>query len=101
MTVSHIIIQTFVSRPGQECFTHLETSPLLVKGCKLWSLIGNHGWSLSSEGSLACHTYCDTRHPFIMVISEEPLQSHLKPSLSVFTMSVVAGIRTSNFPLAG
>ena len=29
-------------------------------------------WSLSSEESLACHTYCDTRHPFIMVISEDP-----------------------------
>ena len=27
-----------------------------------------HLWSLSSEGSLACHTYCDTRNPFLMVI---------------------------------
>ena len=27
---------------------------------------------LSSEGSLACHTYCDTGHLFIMVISEDP-----------------------------
>ena len=26
-----------------------------------------HSWPLSSEGSLACHTYCDTGHPFIMV----------------------------------
>ena len=24
-----------------------------------------HSWQLSSEGSLACHTYCDTGHPFI------------------------------------
>ena len=24
-----------------------------------------HSWPLSSEGSLACHTYCDTGHPFI------------------------------------
>ena len=23
-----------------------------------------HLWSLSSEGSLACHTYCDMGHPF-------------------------------------
>ena len=29
-------------------------------------------WPLSNEGSLACHTYCDTEHPFIMVISEDP-----------------------------
>ena len=28
-----------------------------------------HSWSLNSESSLACQTYCDTAHPFIMVIS--------------------------------
>ena len=28
--------------------------------------------SLNIEGSLACHTYSDTGHPFIMVISEDP-----------------------------
>ena len=26
----------------------------------------------SSEGSLACHTYCDIGHPFIIIISEDP-----------------------------
>ena len=31
-----------------------------------------HLWLLSSEGSLACHTYCDTGHTFIIVISEDP-----------------------------
>ena len=47
-------------------------------------------WPLSSEGSLACHTYCDTGNLFIMVISEDCIQifcvvvfvifsSHLKP----------------------
>ena len=30
-----------------------------------------HSWPLSSEGSLSYHTYCDTGHPFIMVISED------------------------------
>ena len=30
-----------------------------------------HSCLLSSEGSLACHTNCDTMHPFIMVISED------------------------------
>ena len=38
-------------------------------------------WPLSSEGFLACHTYCDTGHPFIMVISENPWHSHLLPSV--------------------
>ena len=31
-----------------------------------------HSWTLSSEGSLMCHTYCDTGLPFIMVISVDP-----------------------------
>ena len=30
-----------------------------------------HSRPFSSEGSLACHTYCDTGHPFMMVISED------------------------------
>ena len=42
-----------------EFFTHLKTSPLPVKSC---------------EGSLASDTYCDTGHPFIMVISESPVE---------------------------
>ena len=48
-----------------------------------------HSWPLSSEGSLVCHIYCDTEHPFIMVISEDLWHSHLLPSIwhwsSIFT----------------
>ena len=40
-----------------------------------------HLWPLSSEGSLACHTYFDTGHPFIMVIPEGPWHSQLLPSV--------------------
>ena len=40
-----------------------------------------HTWSLSSEGSLTCHNYCDTGLPYIMVISEDPWHSHLLPSV--------------------
>ena len=36
-----------------------------------------HSWPLSTEGSLACHTYCDTGYPFIMAISEELWHPHL------------------------
>ena len=39
-----------------------------------------HLWPLSSEGSLACHNYCDTGHPFTMGISEDPWHSHLMSS---------------------
>ena len=37
-------------------------------------------WALS-EGFLARHIYCDTWHPFIIVISEDQWQSHLLPSV--------------------
>ena len=40
-----------------------------------------HSWPLSNEGSLICHTHCDTGLPFIMVISEDPWHSHLLPSV--------------------
>ena len=30
-----------------------------------------HSWPLCSECFLACHTYSDTGHPFIIVISED------------------------------
>ena len=40
-----------------------------------------HSWPLSSVGSLACHTSCDTGHPFIMDITEDPWHSHLLPSV--------------------
>ena len=39
-----------------------------------------NSWPLSSEGSLACHTYCDRGHPFIMVFSEDPWHSRLMRS---------------------
>ena len=38
-------------------------------------------WPMSSERSLACLTYCDKGHSFIMVISEDPWHSHLLPSV--------------------
>mgnify|MGYP003690142205 CR=1 FL=1 len=56
-----------VYRPTSKFFTHMETSPLPVKGCTFLPMLG-----MSSQGSLACHTYCDTGHPFKMVISEDP-----------------------------
>ena len=40
-----------------------------------------HSWPLSSEGSLACHTFCDTGHPFIKVISKHSWHSHLLQSV--------------------
>ena len=44
-------------RPTREFFSQMNTSFLPVKGCKFLTCS-------SSEGSLACHTYCDTGQPF-------------------------------------
>ena len=41
-----------------------------------WRTCAKHLWPLSREGALACHTYCDTGHPFIMVISKDLWHSH-------------------------
>ena len=68
-----------------------------------------HLWPVSSEGSLAYHTYCDTGHPFIMVISEDLWHSHLMLSVWQWSChylfcrprSVAAGIWTPRLPLAG
>ena len=69
----------WVLRPTQEFFTHMETTSLLVK-LQIFTY-NRHSWSLRREGSFTCHTYCDTRHPFMMVISEDTWHSHLLPSV--------------------
>lgn len=65
-------------RPTWEFFTHLEASLLLVKGCTVWPKFSLT--AIEREGSLAYHTYCDTGHPFLLVISEGPWHSHLLSS---------------------
>ena len=59
-----------------------------------------HSLPMSNEGSLTCHSYCDTGHPVKMVISED--LRHLLLSPSFFRpRSVAVGIRTPNLPLEG
>ena len=55
----------FYVRPTREFFTHLET----LKGCTFWR--ARHSWPLTLA--------CNTDHPFIMVIFEDPWHSHLLP----------------------
>ena len=42
-----------------------------------------HSWSLSSEGSLVCHTYCDTGRPFMMLVSDNKWHLLLLPTVAV------------------
>ena len=62
-----------VFRPIWEFCTLLETSAWTVKVGNFLPMLAL--MAMSNKVSLACHTYCDTGHPFIMVISENP--SHL------------------------
>ena len=64
-------------RPTREFFTHIETSPLSVKGCKFWPILSPSGhWKV--RVSLACHSYCNTGRPFIMVFSNDSCYSHIE-----------------------
>ena len=77
-------VETSVSSSWFECshkftrefFTHLETPPLSVKRFKFWTMLGTYGYWTARD------IYCDTGHPFIMVISEDPWYSQLLPRVS-------------------
>ena len=68
------------------------TSPLYCtgKGPQILTFT-RHSRPLSSEGSLACQTFCNTGHPFIMDTSKDPKHTHeaerlaVEPSLPVLT----------------
>ena len=96
-----VLFCLFVSSfcPTREFFTHLET--ITGEGLQIFTICSVLV-AIEHEESLACHTYCDTGHPFIVVISEDPWHSHLLPSvwqwnyhyLFLWLKSVEAGIRT-------
>ena len=59
-----------VLRPTREFFHSYRDLNITGEGLQILTY-ARHSWPLSSEGYLACHTYCDTGHPFIKVISED------------------------------
>ena len=69
-----------------------------------------HLWSLSNEGSLTCHTYCDNGasiynvnliKPVTLTPNAERLAVELLNPVFFRLRSVLAGIQTPNLPLAG
>ena len=68
----------FVSSFSSELRIFHSFGDVTIAGERLQILTyARHSWPLSSEGSLTCHIYYDTGHPFMMVISEDPWHSHL------------------------
>ena len=59
--------------PIQDCFTQIETSSWLA------FTYTRYAWPFNTRSSLVCNTYCDTEHPFLMVIIEDAWHSHLLP----------------------
>ena len=57
--------------PTREFFTQGDVT-ITGEGLQCFFTYARHSWPLSNEDSLACHTYCDTGHPFMMVIPEDP-----------------------------
>ena len=53
--------------------------PIAGEGMQIFTY-ARHLWPLSSEDSLSYHSYCETGHPFILVISEDQWHSHLMPT---------------------
>ena len=69
--VKYIYITCRGYRPTREFFYSYEDVTIADEGQQTLTY-PRHSWLLSIEGSLACHAYCDTDPPFIMVISEDP-----------------------------
>ena len=60
------LIMFVVLRPTGKIFTHAYGDVTFI-GEGLQNLsYARHSWPMSNEGSLTCHTYCDTGQPFII-----------------------------------
>ena len=66
--------------PTGKLFTHMETSCITGERLQLMTYAW-YSWPLSNESSLACHTYCNTGYPFLMVISENPRHTPISERL--------------------
>ena len=95
----------WIFRPNREFFTLTRASPLPGKGFKFWPKLDTES-QLAVTVLLRVNIYCDTGHPFKMVISEDPWHSHLLPSVKQWSCpyflirlkSDAAGIPTPNLP---
>ena len=91
-----IICSLGVFRPKREFFTRMETSPLPVKGCIFWPMLGTHGhWTVRV-------LYCDTGHPFLYPTHAEDIMFLTRHSVSqsvspVFLVSATPETAQQNF----
>ena len=60
-----------VFRPTREFFHSYGDVTIACEGLQMLTCAWD-SWPLSREGSLACHTYFDTGHPFIMFSPRTP-----------------------------
>ena len=97
------LLITWTNNPTQECFTHMETSPLRVKSCTFWPMLNTR--PLSSEGSLPCllgHGASVNNGNPRGPVTHTPIAKRLAVELSipVFTASVCRGWDSNTQPFA-
>jgi hypothetical protein len=93
-----------VWRPVQEFFTYMETTPLQVKGCKMY-VYAWRSWPLSREESLSCHTCCDTGPRFFRSHPKDynkfsRLLRHTRRCGGSILTRIFTGYRSRNFIFA-
>ena len=76
----------WVFRPTRAFFTHLETSPLLVKGCKFWPMLGTHAierWGFFGVPYLLWHGASVYNGHLQGPVTLTPIAEHLAVELSL------------------
>ena len=85
-------------------FTDMETSPLPMKGCKFWTMLGTYEqWGFFNVPHLLWHESSVYNGHLWGLVTLTPIAELVTvPCHYLFSLrSVAAGIRTPNLPLAG
>ena len=77
----------------QEIFTHIGDVTSTTEGLQILTY-ARHSFPWSNEGSLACYTHCDTGYPYIMIISDDPLNPM---NNHIYCQAFNSGVVTSRF----
>ena len=91
-----LFVSLFVSRFSFHLRIFHSYGDVTIAGERLQILIyARHSWPLSSKGYLACHTYCNTGHPIIMVISADEIRT---PNLPLTWRTTIRGWDSNTQP---
>ena len=78
--ISHLCLFVWGLSSHSRILHSLGDVTITGEGLQMLTYIRPH-WTLRSEGSLPCYTFCDKGQPFILVVSEDPWHAHVLPSV--------------------